>query len=283
MAELLCGTSSWSEKSWREIIYPRSLKPVEWLSHYATLFPTVEADVSWYRIPTPQMVERWAESTEESFVMTAKFPRSVVHGGRGARPNASRVLVLEEIEEDATEFLEVMSLLGPRLGPLLLQFPHFGPRHFDGPYEFLDRLDRFLGWLPRERQVAVELRNPDWLGEPLFEVLRRHRAALALVEIRGMPPAWEVAKMPGFLSSDFLYARLIGDRAQVEALAERYDTVVVDQDASLAAWARLLRDLLPGVRQALLFANNHYAGHAPATIARLREFLAQPPQRKPGC
>ncbi len=55
MSEILVGTSSWTDKSLIESgrFYPPSVsKPEERLRYYASHFPIVEIDSSYYGIPT---------------------------------------------------------------------------------------------------------------------------------------------------------------------------------------------------------------------------------------
>ena len=108
MGELLYGTSSWSEKSWVGSFYPDGTKPAEFLAHYATQFRTVEADNTYYRVPSERMVEGWAARTPAGFELAAKFPRSIVHGGDGPRPDPDVVLVPERVGEETERFLGAM-------------------------------------------------------------------------------------------------------------------------------------------------------------------------------
>ena len=55
--------------------------------------------------------------------------------------------------------------------------------------------------------------------------------------------------------------------------ATRFDCVVVDRSAPLARWATTLTSLMPSVASTWIFANNHYAGYAPATIRDLQRRL----------
>jgi uncharacterized protein YecE (DUF72 family) len=71
------------------------------------------------------MVEGWKESTPDGFVISAKFPRRIVHGGQDAHPDARAILDRDAAYHLRDRFLEVMGILGPRLGMLLLQFPYF--------------------------------------------------------------------------------------------------------------------------------------------------------------
>jgi uncharacterized protein YecE (DUF72 family) len=71
------------------------------------------------------------------------------------------------------------------------------------------------------------------------------------------------------VSTDFIYVRLIGDRKAVEDRTKTFDRIVLDQTPRLERWAALLRDLSPKAERTLVFANNHFAGHGPATIGEL--------------
>jgi uncharacterized protein YecE (DUF72 family) len=269
MGELLYGTSSWSEKSWVGPFYPEGSKPADYLPHYATEFSTVEADVTYYRIPSERMVSGWRERTPDEFELCAKFPRSIVHGGEGARPDPETVLVPEAVSEDAQAFCRTMGGLGEKCGPLVLQFPYFNKTVFEKPGPFLERLDTFLSTLPTGYRYAVEVRNRWWVKEPLLHILRRHDVALVLTELSYLPHPADVAKKVDVVTTDFVYARLIGDRKAVEERTGTFDKIVIDRSESLNRWADLLKELLEKVPKAYVFANNHYAGHGPATIRDL--------------
>jgi uncharacterized protein YecE (DUF72 family) len=269
VGELFYGTSSWSEKSWAGVFYPAGLAVSEQLSHYATQFRTVEADVTYYRVPDARLVGGWNTKTPANFVLSAKFPQSIVHGGKEATPDPERVLVHEHVAGDLERFLNSMSLLGDKCGPLVLQFPYFNQRVFKSEGPFLERLDAFLGRLPAKFRYGVEVRNKNWIAEPLLEILRRHRTALVLVDIAYMPHPADLAREHDLFTTDFTYARLIGDRKAIDALTERFDKVVVDQTPRLAKWAELLRAATNRLPRIFAYANNHYAGYAPDTIRDL--------------
>lgn len=266
---LRCGTSSWFEKSWVGPFYPEGTAPSDYLAVYAEHFPAVEIDATYYAIPEARVVEGWARRTPPGFVFCAKFPRTIVHGGDGPRPDAARALVPDVVGADARQFVEVMQVLGDKLGPLVIQLPFFDHRAFASGKDFLERLDAFLATLPRGPRYAVEIRNKYWLARPLCDLLRRHSAALVLVDLAYMPHPADVARRLDVVTTDFAYARLIGDRKEVDALTTSFDRLVVDRSDRLARWAGLLRSIVPRVRDAWVFANNHYAGHAPATVRDL--------------
>jgi uncharacterized protein YecE (DUF72 family) len=221
------------------------------------------------------MVRTWAEKTPDDFRMSAKFPRSVCHAGDGPRPDAGRLLVPETVWGEAERFLEVMGELGDRCGPLVLQFPYFNKAAFPDRGPFLDRLEAFLERLPDGFRYGVELRNRAWVDDTLGALLRRHATALVLVDLAYMPHPADLAQRMDVITADFCYARLIGDRKAVEAKTKRFDKLVLDQGQRLARWAGLLETIRERVTRTYLYANNHYAGHAPATIAQLQALLGE--------
>lgn len=271
-ASLRFGTSSWSEKSWVGPFYPAGTRPADMLAFYATEFPTVEADTTYYRIPSREMVRGWRAKTPEGFLLAAKFPRSVVHGGEGAtpaKPDGKTVLAWEKVGRDVEQFLEVMGELGPKCGPLVVQLPYLNRGAFAGLPEFLERLEHFLHRLPPGFRYAVEVRNKSWIGPELLGALRERKIALVLVDLAYMPHPADLAERLDLVTADFVYARLIGDRAAVEAQTKTFDRIVIDQGARLDRWTRLLLDLSPRVRETFAYANNHYAGFGPGTIRDL--------------
>jgi uncharacterized protein YecE (DUF72 family) len=269
MGEILYGTSSWSESSWSGVFYPRGMPPGEYLFHYATRYRTVEADVTYYRIPSTRMVSGWERKTPEGFLLSAKFPRSIVHAGESKLPDAGKLLKPSTVGEEVERFLETMAILGAKCGPLVLQFPYFNKRVFSGPEPFLERLDAFLDRLPGEFRFAVEVRNRAWIAAPLLSLLRRHGVALVLVDLSYMPHPADLAADFDLATADFAYARLIGDRKAVEEKTDTFDRIVIDRGPRLERWADLLRGLVERTAITLVYANNHYAGHAPATVDEL--------------
>ncbi len=267
------GTSSWSEKSWVGPFYPCGTRPADYLAAYATRFDTVEADNTYYAVPDRGLVARWESKLPDGFLMAAKFPRSIVHGGDGPRPDPRTVLVPDAVGADTDAFLDALSLLGPKLGPLVLQFPFFNSSVFSEAGPFLERLDRYLGALPAGPRYGVEVRNKSWIGPPLLELLRSHGVAHVLVDIAYMPHPAYLARRLDLVTADFVYVRLIGDRKAVDAVTKTFDRIVIDRSAQLRRWAELVRVFKDRVPETFVYANNHYAGHGPATIRELASLV----------
>ena len=266
------GTSSFSSKDWVGPFYPLGTPPGAFLTHYAQTFDTVEVDSTYYAVPSARVVDGWAAKTSEEFLLCAKFPRDIVHGGKGARPDGRLILAKDAVYETRDRFLEVISRVGPRLGPLLLQFPYFNRAAFPSAGPFLERLDDFLRDLPRDGfRYAVEIRNKAWLTKTYRDLLAKHDVALTLVDQGWMPHGDEVEKKIDPVTSEDVYVRLLGDRKAIEEITTTWDREVVDHGPSLARWSSLLVRMMDrDVKRVLVFVNNHYAGHGPATVRRLK-------------
>jgi uncharacterized protein YecE (DUF72 family) len=78
VTQILVGTSSWTDKTLIESgkFYPQSAKtPEDRLRYYATQFPIVEIDSSYYGLPTEENAVRWVERTPDNFVFNIKAYR----------------------------------------------------------------------------------------------------------------------------------------------------------------------------------------------------------------
>jgi uncharacterized protein YecE (DUF72 family) len=163
------GTSSFTASGWQGTFYPRGLKAAEYLSYYGQHFSSVEIDSTFYACPADRVVANWGARVPEGFVFSAKVPQVITHEK-----------VLRDCSGELGEFLKTMDLLGPKLGPLLFQFPYFGRGVFPDGHAFTDRLVPFLKSLPGGYQFAMEIRNRDWLDAELANLLREYRVTLVL-------------------------------------------------------------------------------------------------------
>lgn len=70
------------------------------------------------------------------------------------------------------------------------------------------------------------------------------------------------------ITADFTYVRWLGNRKGIEEQTTIWDKTVVDRQDDLKSWVVVLRRLVEDkrIRKIFAFANNHYAGHAPATV-----------------
>jgi uncharacterized protein YecE (DUF72 family) len=243
------GTSSWTSPSWEGPFYPRRTPASEYLRVYAEHFSTVEIDATWYRIPAARTVDGWNARTPAGFLFAAKAPQSITH---------EKVLV--DCGAEVEEFLAVMGRLGPKLGPVLFQFPYFRRDVFESAEPFLERLGPFVARLPTEHRYAVEVRNKQWVAPPLLDLLRQHRIALALIDHPWMPRPSAYARIPGIVTTDFLYVRWLGDRHGIEEMTISWDRLILDRTREMEEWATVLRGMNKRADRIYAYYNNHYAG-----------------------
>jgi uncharacterized protein YecE (DUF72 family) len=268
-----CGTISWSKPAWKGRFYPANVGEKQRLAFYATRFDAVETDSTYYGVPSAETVLEWKARLPAHFSMAAKFPGVIVHGRSPNAPDAGRLLLREHVGAELDGFLARMSLLDLKCGPLLLQFPKFSARVFAKAGPFLERLDRFLGELPRTFRYAVESRNGAWIGPPLFACLRAHDVAWAWVDLPDVPPPTRFGAEA--LTTDFAYVRLMGDRNEVSGIEDAERASARAATARLPTWAALCRDTLAGGRNVFAFASDHFAGHGPATARELAALVAR--------
>jgi uncharacterized protein YecE (DUF72 family) len=174
---ILLGTSGWQYKDWREVLYPPRLAQNRWLETYARGFDTVENNNAFYRLPTPELFERWRDMTPDGFVMAVKASRYLTHIKR-----------LSDPEEPVERLMTSVRGLGDKLGPILLQLP---PTLQAVP----ERLERCLRAFPAGVRVAVEPRHASWWTDEVRDLLTEHGAALCWPDRLGRPitPLWRTA------------------------------------------------------------------------------------------
>ena len=261
---ILLGTSSFTAKGWEGVFYPEGMKSQDFLSYYSKQFRTVEIDSTFYGTPKPTTVENWKKKTPPDFIFALKVPQIITH---------EKVLLGCEPEFD--EFVETMSLLGEKLGPMLFQFPKFDKWTLNKPEELASRLDSFLSRVAnRALRFVVEIRNKNWFIAPLLDVLRGRNVALAFTDTTFVPRPWETKEPLDLVTSDFAYVRWLGDRKGIEQVTTNWNKPIVDREPEIRHWVDFLNQMVLNkqLRTIFAFANNHYAGHAPDTI-RLFERL----------
>ena len=157
--KLRIGTSGYHYAHWRGAFYPRHLPQQCWFAYYARHFDTVELNNTFYRLPPAQTFETWREQAPQDFCYALKFSRYGSHLKRLQEPRAS-----------IARFLERASRLREHLGPILVQLPpHWRPDP--------TRLAGFLQAAPRDYHWAIELRDPRWLCDEVYALLKNSAAA----------------------------------------------------------------------------------------------------------
>jgi len=244
------GTSAFTAAGWHGSFYPPSMKPRDFLSFYATQFGTVEVDSTFYRTPSVETVNGWYLKTPPDFIFAAKVPQVITH---------EKVLV--DCEKEFDEFIGRMDILDEKLGPLLLQFPHFNKYTFKSVGEFLPRLRFFLRRVKDmfTCQFAIEIRNKSWIDARFADVLREHNVALALTDTSFVPRPWEMREQFDLVTADFGYVRWLGDRKGIEKQTTVWDKTIIDRTPELQKWVKVFQRFVTRNLKVFSYANNHYA------------------------
>jgi uncharacterized protein YecE (DUF72 family) len=158
----LVGTSGFSYKQWKGSFYPADLPSSQMLRYYAQKLPAVEVNNTFYRMPTPALLGKWAAEVPETFVFVLKAPQRITHRKR-----------LQEAGEEAAHFFETSAALGPRLGPVLFQLPPHLRKD-------LPRLRAFLAVLPPGARAAFEFRHETWFDDEVYQALREAGVSLCV-------------------------------------------------------------------------------------------------------
>jgi uncharacterized protein YecE (DUF72 family) len=234
------GISGWRYAPWRGKFYPKDLRQKDELAYAAGKFPTVEINGTFYSLQSPDSFRRWAEATPKDFVFAVKGPRFITHMLKLTRPE----------QPLANFFANGLLALGPKLGPILWQFPpnfRFNPEKLEAFFELLPRdtaaaadlahgHDRRVSGrtaldIERKRRIrhAIEIRHDSFRTPDFVALLRKHRIALVCADTVECPLLMD-------LTADFVYARLHGSEV---LYASGYDDPALKRWAArVVAWAK---------------------------------------------
>jgi uncharacterized protein YecE (DUF72 family) len=231
----LVGTSGWVYPSWRKTVYPPDVPQSGWLHHYASRFPTVEVNNTFYRLAAPATVAKWAETVPSRFRFVVKGSRYLTHIRR-----------LDDVAGGLRRFFASVEPLGDKLTAVLWQLPP----NFSAD---VDRLSRFLDALPSRPQPAFEFRHDSWRTDEVGELLDDRGAMTVAVS--------------GPKSNDD--RELTGRRAYVRfhGLAGGYAHDYTDDE--LSPWVRFVA----AAPAALVYFNNDAKGLAVKNAERFTELL----------
>ena len=238
-ADIRIGVSGWTYAPWRGHFYPEGLPQKHELAHASRVFNSIEINGTFYGLQKLDAFQRWADETPDGFVFAVKGSRYLTH-----------MLKLREPEKPLANFIASGVLrLGPKLGPILWQFPpnfRFDPA----------RLEPFLAMLPADTEAAatlarmhdvrldgrawtrtdakrpvrhaVEIRHESFRDPAFIQLLRRYGVALVCADTVKWPRLMD-------LTADFVYCRLHGSKTLYKSA---YSKAEIDRWADRAvAWA----------------------------------------------
>jgi uncharacterized protein YecE (DUF72 family) len=235
---IFVGTSGWQYDSWKGAFYPHGLPQRAWLEHYATVFPVVEVNNTFYRLPKDDTFERWRERSPPDFLFVLKASRYITHIRR-----------LRQARESVQLFWSRAKRLGGKLGPVLFQLP-------PGFRADAELLAGFLSLLPREMRAAFEFRDDSWRRGDILKVLDEAGAA------------WVVADRPGVRAAQIV----TGGWSYIRFHQGRPTHPAYGRD-KLRRWAGRIAGL--EARDVYIFFNNDALAAAPSDAATLIDLLAK--------
>jgi uncharacterized protein YecE (DUF72 family) len=287
MGEILIGTASWTDKSllasgW----YPKGADSAEErLKFYATHFPLVEVDSTYYFPPSEKNSELWVERTPKGFTFNIKAfslltqhptKREALYKDLDA-PDKKNVYigdlepkVADEVWDRFLSALEPLRDAG-KLGALLFQFPHWFPIGKKNKDYVLECAKRAA-----PDQICVEFRNKTWMTED------NQSETLDFLEGHGLP--YVCVDMPqGFKSSippvvaataDLAVIRFHGHNdAEWESGSVQRRFKYLYSEEELKEWAPKVQDLGKSAKQTHVLMNNCYSSYAQQNAKELAELL----------
>ena len=297
---ILVGTASWTDRTLtaRGVFYPPNASSAEArLRYYASRFPLVEVDATYYALPNRQMAQYWVERTPVDFVFDVKafalmtghpadtkrlpsdvraaLPRPVAAKAR-VYPKDVPAEVLDAVWGAFREALEPLQRAG-KLGAVLLQYPRWFVPNAATKDAILDARARLSG-LP----CAVELRNRRWFTEHTadrtLQFLADHDLPYVVVdEPQGL--ASSVPPVAAVTSPALSIIRMHGQRGDLwerpgVSTTERY-RYLYDQ-RELAAWVPRVEGLAAKATATHVVFNNCYANYGTTNALEMMTLLAEP-------
>lgn len=297
---ILVGTASWTDKSLIGCarFYPKEARSAEArLHYYASQFPLVEVDSSYYAMPSASTAQLWAERTPAGFVFNVKAFRlftghqtspTVLHKDLQAAIAASATLSRKKLlyyrdmpaeirDELWRRFIEALAPLNAagKLRAVHFQFAPWILRNREGHEHVAHCVQTMAG-----HTLAVEFRNRTWFeGEHAAATLAFERD-LNVVHVvvdgpqgfaNSVPAVWEVA------NPALAILRLHGRNQEtwnqkgLTASSERFNYDYPDQE--LAALVPRIRELAKRVGAMHVVFNNNFEDQGQRNARTLMRLL----------
>ncbi len=288
MGDILIGSASWTEPTLvKSGWYPKEASSAEErLRFYASRFPLVEVDSTYYFPPSEANSELWVERTPPGFTFNIKafsllthHPTKVeaIYKDLGVKSDKKNVYlkdldqgVVDEVWDRFLGALEPLRRAG-KLGALLFQFPQWftiGKKNRNYILECARRA--------APMQICVEFRNKTWMSED------NEAETLDFLEGHGLP--YVCVDMPqGFVSSIPPVVAATADLAVVRfhgRNAEHWESGSVQKrfaylysSRELKEWAPRVQELADSAQATHVLMNNCHSSYAQQNASELAELL----------
>lgn len=287
VGEIRVGTASWTDRTllasgW----YPDDANtPEKRLAYYASRFPLVEVDATYYSPPSERTAQLWASRTPEQFTFNVKaFSLLTQHPTRPTalykdlRPDTKKNVYLKDLPDAAVEqvwerFLSALTPLydAGKLGAVLFQFPQWFPIGRANKTYVLECQRRAQPY-----RICVEFRNKTWMSEDnreeTLDFLRSYALPYVCVDMpQGHPSS--VPPVVAATANDLAVVRFHGhsDKWTSKDIYERFGYLYSKDE--LAEWAPRLQGLAQETTQTHVLMNNCYRDYAQTNARQLADLL----------
>jgi uncharacterized protein YecE (DUF72 family) len=192
-------------------------------------------------LPKIETLRCWRDATPAGFEFAIKASRFLTHNKK-----------LKEPENALHNFLPRAEALGEKLGPILFQLP---PKWRIN----LDRLAEFLAALPKYHRYTFEFREPSWLTDQVYELLKKHNAAFCIYELAGFHSPIEI-------TADWAYVRLHGPGGKYQGSYS---------DETMREWAKRICEWSKSLKSIYVYFDNDQAGYAAFNALTLKRLVKE--------
>ncbi len=293
------GTASWTDPTMTApgVFYPRGADtPEERLAYYASTFPIVEIDATYYALPSARVAQAWVDRTPPDFVFDAKahalmtgqptetkrLPKAIreaLPAEVAAKPRIYAKDLPPELRDAVWQmYLEGLEPLraNGQLGSVLLQYP----RWF---YPLGENRDQILEARQRLGDVksAVEFRSETWFNEKNLErtlrFLTDNHIPLVMVDgpqgLKSSVPPLEAVTSPELALVRFHGRRADTWEAKGIPTVERFRYLYSKDE--LGDWLPKIREAAEEAREMHVLMNNCYANYGSTNARELASMLEQ--------
>jgi uncharacterized protein YecE (DUF72 family) len=293
------GTASWTDPTMTAagVFYPDGADSAEErLQFYASRFPLVEVDATYYALPARRTSELWVQRTPPDFTFDVK-----AHALMTGQPTETKRLPKDlreslpaELQAKARIYakdlpaaarddvwawfadgLEPLAEAG-QLGSILLQYPRWFFTSSENRATIEESVERLrdAGMTP-----AVEFRSASWFNEKNLErtlgFLADRKIPLVLVDgpqgLKSSVPALEATTSPELAVVRFHGRRVETWEAKVEKAVERF-RYLYDED-ELEPWVARVNEAASQTRETHVLFNNCYANYGATNALQFAELL----------
>lgn len=193
--KIYIGTSGWQYHHWQGKFYPPKLVSKDFLKFYSQHFKTVEINTSFYHLTKKSTFAKWYRQTKKNFIFSVKLYRLFTH--------LRKLNLKKDDEKILKNFLDNISALKEKLGPILIQLPP--------SFKNESLLKKFIKLFKKLAKtvfkkaplIALEIRNRHLLNQNIYRFLKKEKVIFVISD----SPHWPTAIIK---TTNIVYLRFHG-------------------------------------------------------------------------